>query len=175
MALTVETGIGVSGAESYASTAGADAYWAGRSHAALSAIWTPATTAQKEGALREASTYADARWGAFYKGQRRGYIQGLLWPRSGALDEAGYPLPDLPDELVRAACELAARALSATLSSDAARGGMVASERVKAGSVEEQTQFFEGTTAETKFGVLVEMLGPVLNGTQGGVPSWNWM
>ena len=110
MTLVVEDGTGVPGADSYAALAGADAYFAARAHLALAATWDAATDANKEGALREASAYLDATYGPHYRGTRRGYVQGLEWPRSGARDDADYPLPALPEVLVRATCELAAGA-----------------------------------------------------------------
>lgn len=173
MALTVETGNGVVGAESYATEAGADAYWGKRTHDALYTTWNAASQALKEGALREATAYLDARWGQFYRGVRRGTVQGLLWPRSDALDDAEYPLPDLPSEIVNACCELAARALSARLAEDRERGGKTKRERVE-GAVE--VEYFEGATAEPDYGSVAGILAPVLNGSQpeARAPSWNW-
>ena len=48
-----------------------------------------------DGAIREATSFIDGAYGPYYRGVRRGYVQGLLWPRTGACDDAGYPLPDL--------------------------------------------------------------------------------
>lgn len=170
MALTAEDGTGVYGAESYVSVADADTYWGGRTHTAFYAAWDAATTAVKEGALREASTYLDATWGAYFRGKRRGYVQGLYWPRSDALDDAGYPLPDLPPEIVNATCELAGRAVSARLASDEAKGGKV--KRQKVGDIERE--FFEGASVEKRFGSVNGILAPVLDGSQDGNPQWVW-
>ena len=52
--LTVEDGTGIEGAESYASVAAADAYWAKLSHLTLATTWAAFDTAGKEGRLREA-------------------------------------------------------------------------------------------------------------------------
>lgn len=178
MTLSVETGTGVQGAEAYASIATIGAYWTKRSHMALATTWSAATDAQKEGAAREASTYLDATFGAFYRGARRGRLQGLLWPRSDAKDEAGYDLPALPSEIVTATCELAARALSAPLASDVDLGARVKSQTKKVGPIEKTTEYFDGGTqaTQTSYGAINDMLAPILNGSQPGArnPNWNW-
>ncbi len=176
MTLSVESGIGVQGAEAYASIATIGAYWTKRSHMALATTWSAATDAQKEGAAREASTYLDATFGAFYRGARRGRLQGLLWPRSDAKDEAGYDLPGLPSEIVTATCELAARALSAPLASDIDLGARVKSQTKKVGPIEKTTEYFDGGAEATKtsYGMVSLMLATVLNGSQPGAPNANW-
>lgn len=176
MSLTVETGDGVQGAEAYATIAAIGAYWTKRSHMALATTWSAATDAQKEGAAREASAYLDATFGPFYRGDRRGRIQGLLWPRSSAKDEAGYDLPGLPAEIVAATCELAARALSAPLAADIDLGARVKSQTKKVGPIEKTTEYFDGGAEATKtsYGMVSLMLATVLNGSQPGAPNANW-
>ena len=159
MSLTVETGAGVQGAESYATVAFINAYWAARTHDSRAATWSAATDAKKEGAAREASTYIDATWGPAFRGKRRGYVQGLEFPRTGANDDAGYPLPDLPPQLQAATAELAGRAVSGPLVADVKAGGGVI-KRVKASSVE--VEFADnGETAKTDPSV-ARILGPLL-------------
>ncbi|MEO9230376.1 MAG: DnaT-like ssDNA-binding protein [Devosia sp.] len=172
MALLCESGDGVQGAESYVSTAFIDTYWLNRTHIALAATWAAGTTGHKEGAAREATAYADAMFGPYYRGQDRGYAQGLLFPRSNAFDDAGYPLPGLPPELQAAVAELAARALSATLAADLDRGGMIKSEQVDTIRVE----YFEGAMAQKTYGLIMQALSPILNGSQPGAPNahWSW-
>lgn len=78
MALTVETGYGLTGADSYAAVADADTYWTARGG---NAKWTAATPAQKETALRFASEFVDRE--AF--GGNTPYVdgQGLAFPFEG--------------------------------------------------------------------------------------------
>ena len=173
MSLTVEDGTGVTGAESYVSVADADAYWAARTHNSLAATWTAGTTATKEGALREASDYLDASFSQYYRGKRAGRVQGLEWPRTDANDDSGYPLPALPAELVKATYELAARALSAPLVADLARGGKVKRERVE-GAIE--VEYTDGAPTQTSYGVVNQMLATILNGAQPSAAdaSWHW-
>lgn len=179
MAITVETGAGVAGAESYASVAQADAYWSARTHDSRSTTWSDATTAVKEGALREATAYIDAIYGSFYLGRRRGYVQGLEWPRTGALDAAGYELPDLPQVLVNAVSDLAVRAVSARLAADLEYGGRVKRKREKIDVIEDETEYVDGAPATTLYGHVSGMLASILNGLQpdappGGSATWFW-
>ena len=171
--LTVEDGTGVASAAAYGTVTGADTFWAARAHNALAATWSAASTANKEGGLREASDYLDASFSQYYRGKRAGRVQGLEWPRTDALDDSGVPLPGLPAELVRATYELAARALSGPLAADQDRGGGIKRERVE-GAVE--VEYFDGATRLKSYGLVAEMLAPILNGSQPNAAnqSWNW-
>lgn len=170
MALTVETGDGIPGAESYVSVVDADAYWANLPHDALSATWTAASTSNKEGSLREASAYLDAIYGQRYRGYRSGYIQGLQWPRTDTMDEEGYPLPNLPRELKDATCALAVRALSARLASDETNEGSIKSVKEKVGPIEVATEYHNGTQLQQKYGFVEGMIGPLLKVDL----HWSW-
>lgn len=175
MSLTVEDGTGVQSAESYATVALADAYWAARTHSPHYTTWSAVsnTTAKKEGALREATAYIDATWGAYYRGQRRGYVQGLLWPRTDAKDEADYPLPDLPAQLQAAAVELAARAVSAALATDDTQTDIKA-ETKKVGPIEKTVQYESGGLHRPSYGFVADLLAPILNGAQPNAPQGGW-
>lgn len=174
MAITVETGAGVAAAESYGSVAGGTTYWSARAHDAMSTTWTAAGTSSREGALRESAAFLDAIFGPYYRGQRRGLVQGLLWPRINALDEAGMPLPGLPAELVAATYELAARAISARLMPDADIDGVTRRKREKVGPIEVETEYL-GATPAARYGYVSQMLGPILNGAQPGAGGgWSW-
>ena len=174
MALTVEDGTGIQDADSYVSTADADTYWDNRQHTTFYTTWDAASTDEKEGALREATTHLDAIYGPYYIGIRRGRVQGLLWPRTGAHDDADYPLPDLPREIQDACCELAARAVSARLSEDVDRGGAVKRKREKIGEIEEETEFFDGATTHKRYGAVDGILAPLLTGAQPGSDGYSW-
>lgn len=168
MSLTVEDGTGVSDAESYASAATVVAYWAARPHSSFATTVAAASTANVEGAARESTAYMDATWGREYRGIRRGFVQGREFPRTGALDDAGYPLPDLPQCVVDAVCELTARALSDALADDLDRGGAVRRERFDTVEFE----YFEGAKAGKDYGFVAGLLAPVLDDT--GAMRWAW-
>ena len=176
MALIVETGVGVQGSESYAAITAIDAYWLARQHIALAATWAATTIANKEGSAREASAFLDAVYGRFYRGQRAGYVQGLEWPRSGALDDAGYALPSLPPQLVAACCELAGRAVSAPLAADLTIDGVVKRKRETVGPITEETEYVDGAGRFSRYGAIDGILSAILNGSQpiAGNNTWNW-
>lgn len=176
MALVPEDGTGVQGADTYASLAYISAYWTNRPHDPLAATWAAATTANQEGAARETTSFVDAQWGPFYRGVRRGWVQGLLWPRTEAFDDVevlekfGYELPDMPSCLQDAVAELSPRALSSRLAPDLIRGGMV--KMRKAGPV--QIEYFDGAPALPTYGSVALLLSPILNGQQPMAPNGNW-
>ena len=170
MALIVEDGTGVQGAESYADAAFITAYWAARPQNALAAGVAAASTANLEGAAREATGFIEATWGNYYRGKRSGYAQGLMWPRTDAFDEQEYPLPALPTELQTAVAELAARAIADALAKDFDAGGMVSSEQV--GPI--RITYEPGAPAQKVYGVIGLTLAPILNGSQPEAPNPRW-
>lgn len=177
MSLTVEDGSGMAGAESYVTVAEVTTYWGNRTQDAISALWTAATTAVKEGACREAASYLDAVYGPFYKGQRQGYVQGLLWPRSNAKDDAGYALPAIPDELKKAMAELAGRAVTDRLAPDVAHGDAVKRVKKKVGPLETETEYVDGASTRTRYSVVDGLIASLLNSSpsgQSGGGSWDW-
>lgn len=174
MAFVVETGAGIANANAYAAVETVSAYWSDRGHDPLAATWAAATTANKQGAIVEASTYLDATYGTNYLGQRRGWVQGLLWPRTGAKDGDGYLLPDLPQPLIVATSELAARALSARLLPDADRGNQIVEKFEKLGPLEERTRYAETASTMTRYGAIDGIMAPIVDNPLGGAASWNW-
>ena len=170
--LTVEDGTGVNGADSYCTTAYIDTYWGNRPQLAFSTAWLALDQAHKDGCAREATAYLDAMFGPYYRGRRRGFVQGLFWPRSDALDIEGYPLPDLPPNLMMAVAELAARAASAPLADDLDRGGDVRT--LKAGSVE--ITYAPDAAQNTRYGIVNDLIANLLTGSQPHAPNerWTW-
>ncbi len=176
MSLIVEDGTGVANAASYVTEAFADTYFSDRAHLALATTWAAATQGNKEGALREATAFCDAVWGEYYIGRRAGFVQGLLWPRSGATDDNGYELPSIPASLQRSVCELASRALSSPLAADVERGGEIKRISKAVGPLKKDTEYFESATVQSSYGVVSGMLASILNGSQpeASDKSWNW-
>jgi hypothetical protein len=137
MALVVEDGTVVTGAESYVDLTYLNAYWSKRNNAA----WK-GTTAQKEAAARIACQYLDNAYQ--WVGSRRQAYQPLSWPRSiypqtmrrGRLtywldtDQVVVGLDTVPDLLKQAQCELALEALGGALLPSLDRGGQITSETV---------------------------------------------
>lgn len=109
MAFVVEDGTGKNNANSYASVADADAYFADRAVGA----WA-GDESVKQAALIKATDYLDARFGARFIGEKASAEQALEWPRAGA----GFLDSEVPVKLERACFEYAVRALTAELAPD---------------------------------------------------------
>lgn len=102
MAITLiaEDGTRPAGANSYASVADADAYWADRA----SATWAAATDDEKAASLIQATDYLN---GLSWTG-RKVAIRAMAWPRID-VEVDGYVLgsDEIPDEVVQACCYMA--------------------------------------------------------------------
>ncbi len=121
MALTVETGAGLSGADAYISAADAATYLAG---VGADSAWTAASTASKEAAIRRATQYLDTQYR--WRGVQLTGTQALEWPRVIDVDGRSYTWP--VTAIKNACAELAVRALSGALHAD--EGQTIKSEQV---------------------------------------------
>lgn len=125
MALIVEDGSIVEGAESYISVTDADAYFTARGNA----TWAALAEAAKEQALRKATDYMTGRYGLRWKGDRVSELQALDWPREAAYANGFLIESDTVPLIVQRACaELAVRASADELQPDV--GPQVKSETV---------------------------------------------
>lgn len=134
MALVVEDGTVVAGANSYVDMSYADAYHSSRNNVAwLEGASSPDTA--REGALIRATQWLDATYKSRYPGLRlQGRTQPLQWPRSGAYDVDGNEIAEdeIPQEIMAATCEAALRELSSpgSLAPDYNNSQRVVSEKV---------------------------------------------
>jgi hypothetical protein len=129
VALIVEDGTQVAGAESYISVSGADTYFSNRGGATWSAL---ATTAIKEQSLRKATDYMEGAYRDRWLGTRVSVVQVLSWPRAwvqirdvpvgyGAF--GSYLQPNVvPAEVKQACAELALLASAQDLAPPLSRG-----------------------------------------------------
>lgn len=170
MALVVETGAGVTGAQTLADTAYADAYFTLR---AISG-WT-GEDAAKESALVRAMGYL---WGLSWLGAPVKYNQPLCWPRVGVPINQGctrsyyqdgfimgqtytgcWPSNEIPDPILHAQCEAALRYLTGSdMLPDLKRGGQIIMKRVDIIT----TQYASGAPAGTTFPAIERLLRPFL-------------
>ena len=129
MAFTVETGAGISGANSYLAVADADTYHTDRGNSA----WT-GTDAVKQAALIKATAYLDAHY-TWSTGVKYDDDNGLAWPRSGAIDKHGYSIDGdvIPQAVLDATAELALIVIGGTELAAALERPL---KKVKAGAVE---------------------------------------
>lgn len=167
MALIVEDGSIVAGAESYASVAYADTY-----HDNLGmTTWAVLTTLQKEQMLRRATIFMLARYRGKWKGAKVKYEQKLDWPRVGVTPDdadgsadprSGYsyaytiPYTTVPDEVKNACCELALRAAAGPLMADTQQ--TVIQETV--GPI--TTKYDPNSPKDTQYPIIDSILGPLL-------------
>jgi hypothetical protein len=109
----VEDGTGLSNATSYVAEADADQYFDNRPNHASISYWSAASSAEKQGALVEATAYLDSHY-IWASGVKTAKANALDWPRLGAYDAEGYEIltTEIPQRLQDACCELAIRILA---------------------------------------------------------------
>jgi len=151
MAFVVETGAGLSNANSYLSVADADSYHTDHSG---STDWSGASEADKQKALRLATQYLDITYHGRWRGVRCLSTQVLAWPRIGAVDDDEYLIDEdaLPQQLEDACAELALKVIEGdTLIEDFDAPGTVKAEKVKIGPIEESKEYMGGNSPVKKY------------------------
>lgn len=143
MSLVTEDGTGLADAESYATVAAADVYFAARG-----VIAWDGTTEAKEQALRRATDYMGATFSRLWRSSRSTVTQALDWPRIG--------WESVPETIRRACMELALRAQGLDLAPDV--GAQVKRETVGPISVEYQ----DWARQSTRYVFVWGLLGPYL-------------
>ena len=102
--LIVEDGTRPTGANTYASIADADAYWADRANA----TWAAATDDAKAASLIQSTDYLN---GLSWTG-RKVAIRAMAWPRIDVeIDGCVLGSDEIPDEVVHACCYMAGEIL----------------------------------------------------------------
>ena len=158
MALTVEDGTGLVGADAYISVVNADTYFL----ASANATWAAATSPAKEVAIIKATRYIEKRFGTKWKGLIASSEQALGWPRRYVYDERGTELVDqVPVQIARACAEYAVQALANPLIPETvypiADGAPVPFGRInrkveKVGPVYEETYYSTGGAHASRVG-----------------------
>lgn len=159
MSLTVETGAGLTNAESYLSVTDCDAYV---TRFDPSSAWLDATTPNKEAALRRATQYLDGRYS--FRGIRKTATQSLSWPRLSVYDDSNYLISDstIPQKLKDATAELATRSLTETLSPDSSSPG-IKKEAVSVGSISESVEYIGVKSEQHVYRVVDRLLTELIN------------
>lgn len=171
MALTVETGAGLSNADAYISVVNADAYFTKRGNT----TWTDQDTDVKEAAIVRATFGLDTKYRGLWLGVKKLSTQALAWPRTeekdgetGILDGDGYEISidSLPVALVMACAEVAYIELTQRyVAETATRDDMIKWERV--GPIE--TEWFHNTPSQTTYPQVEALLRDLTSGTSSGV------
>lgn len=165
MAFVVETGSGLSTANSYLSVADADSYHT--DHGAPAA-WTAATTAAKQSALQLATQYIDAMYGERWLGERINETMALDWPRYNVIDRDGYTVAStaVPAQVEQATAILALNVVNGdTLIPDMAAGANVVSEAVSVGSISSSKTYAGYKTAGKLYPLVAKILAPLTGGS----------
>jgi hypothetical protein len=160
MALTVEDGSGVAGADSYISVADAETYCTARG-----LTFATGTTDNKEAALRRATVALDAMYRTRFPGYRtNARSQVFEWPRQAAFDmeENVIASNEIPIEVKNAVCEMAVRELAeaGSMMPDLERGGHIQSLRAGSVGIEFGNNALATTTFQLIDGILASLLGP---------------
>ena len=161
--LIIETGAGLTDAESYASVAAADARCASLGLTA----WAALDVTAKEVALRKAMIFM-ATYRTRWAGRRVYQHQALDWPRYNvAVDGFIVPSIIVPPDVVNACIDLAVRAGSGEELLPDLDTGSNASKKDKTGPLE--TEYFQNTTdARERFVAVDALLAPYFGSAGGG-------
>jgi len=114
MAISVEDGTGVAGANSYINQATAEAYF--YDHGKDATAWNALSSDEKDANLMVAAQYVDGKYGHRFTGYRCYSTQGLEWPRLSAKGRDGWIIvSSIVPEVVKAAqAEIAHRITAGT-------------------------------------------------------------
>lgn len=143
MALILEDGTGVVGANSYVSVSEAGQWFTDTGRGSQ---WSVLLTPEKEAALVNGTMYTEQLYSLTFQGSRLSREQGLSWPRSGVyLDGEQIPEDEIPVELKRAVMEYGLTSSSTPLLPDPGSGS-VKRTREKVGPIETETEFTDSGT-----------------------------
>lgn len=151
MALIVEDGSMVTGAESYASVAYANGYFIGIGNE----TWSDLDLSAKEQALRLATQYIQNEYFSVWQGVKRQHTQALDWPRENVYIAGTDSLVAnsiIPNEIKNACCLLAYKASVGALYSDKERS----IKREKIDVLE--TEYFESDSNQKEYREIDAML-----------------
>jgi len=152
MALIVEDGSGVIGANAYIDTSFADNYLVGDKLEK----WNALSDGEKESAILSASQFIDLSFD--WIGNRKTFEQGLSWPRVGAYFD-GFPVLGLPIQVKQAAAETILLGIDSEWSLFAqGLNGDIASEQIGSISVSYFDKKIGAEVKATQFDILNRLL-----------------
>lgn len=160
--LVVEDGTGVTGANGYVSLSDCADYCSARG---LTFASSPSDAGEQ--AIIRATASLDAQYRGRFNGYKTsGRSQNLEWPRTAAFDAEGYDIAsdEIPQEVINATCELAAREFDEANSTNPDIGKDAFTKRMKAGSVE--IEYGANVPAVTVFSVVDGILAGLLGSAQ---------
>lgn len=164
MAFTVETGAGVSGANSYASVAYVDTYHSDRGVA----TWT-GTTNEKQAAIIKATDYITQKYALSFIGYRvyltESYLDFPRYELYNTLTNVSIDSNIIPECIKQAVAILALEALSSDLNPSLERGGAI--KRTKVDVIE--VEYANSAQATTARPAIDGLLRPILKSSSNGI------
>lgn len=159
MALTIENGTGVVGADSYQSVADILAYLQSFDPEGFTAFSALATNAQ-EVAARQGAAFLDDKYRNRWKGQRSHEDQGLAWPRAGVEDYDGFCIDanELPGQLLKAHAEASLRASEGDLQADVSTERGIVRERKKLDVLEKEVEYAGSKPTDVRYTKIERLL-----------------
>lgn len=157
----VEDGTGKSDANSYSTTAEADAY---HSNYGNPSSWSTLSDPDKQKALRSATQAIDALYGGSWRGLKANENQALDWPRINVFTTDYFIIRSntIPPALKNATAVLALASLTEVLVPDVAKPGLVKRKRTKSGPVEQEIEYVSGLRATKVYSLASALLEPFL-------------
>jgi hypothetical protein len=164
-AVVVEDGTIVAGANSYISRNDAGVYHANRNNTE----WFEALPVAQDAALIKATDWLVQKYRKRWKGVKVNTTQTLDWPRAGVqvddgelikpsflFDNLAFTIPEdeVPDDVKNAQAELALRVITTSdgINPDLDALGNIKRLKLKAGSVEKETEYFASSGSESAVG-----------------------
>jgi hypothetical protein len=153
MALTIEDGTGVAGADSYVTLAEVVAFLTAYEPASALTAWSALSTAEQERHCRRATQYLDLAYGPRFLGRRVEEDQALAFPREGIVTDDGFEIDSdtIPASLKSACCETAWRSsLGNALLDSQETPATIGSESVTVGPITENITYVGGKPSITR-------------------------
>lgn len=149
MALIVEDGSGVVGAEAFGTTTESDVYWAARGNT----DWTSQTETEKEENLRKGADYLEDKYRTRLQGYRTHEEQGLSFPRYSVYDADGFLIDSdvVPTKVKQANFEAGNEARKGELEPAEDSAGRIQSESKKLGPMSKSVTYSGGKVTEKTF------------------------
>ncbi len=165
MALIVEDGSIVAGADSYNSLVEITAY---NTNYVNDSAWTNATTAEQEVAARQATQFVDSCFGSQWIGVLSDNDQSLDWPRSGAVGTDGRTYDDdvIPLVLKDSISKLSITAISEELSPDQDNPGTIKKTKDVVAVLSTEIEYFSASQ-QKQFTTAQKLLDSLLQGGSG--------
>lgn len=136
MALVLEDGTGVSGADSYVDATYVGTFLLEYVGATAKAAWD-AEASEQDRRCREGSAYVDGGNAGAWRGTRAHETQGRDWPRVGAVDDDGYVISStvIPLGVKQASAYASYAGISTPLTPSASATSSLGAKTIKAGPV----------------------------------------